>query len=318
MADLPSVSWLAEITRFDPPKTLAPPPDWDEAVQMLAYQGLSSIAAYNLQYRMPLTEAPDFAKDLLLGYMQGLVSDNVFKMVTLKQMIGELEGVKAVLLDGASFAEALYPHIGFRAVPELRILTRRQDVVALEEAMREEQFVEVEGEEPDPDKPAATLYNDKFYVKLYVAEDPGIIERAVPARAYGLNVMRPAAEDALLLAVVSMARRGFAVPLIQFVDLRELVKGESPTGMREGPGMPIDPAVLAQRAKAAGAERALYAAMELLAHYHPDVAEAAGMLKPSLAAPTRMLIDSTVVAPAKDPSRGRQLKAVEKLVKLLF
>lgn len=328
MDAIPTASWLSRITSFTPPKGIEDPPSWEDAVGFLALHGLAPIAAYNLQYLMPDADAPEGAKDMLLGYLQGVANDNVFKLMTLKSLTRAMgeggEPAKIVLMDGASFGDTLYTHIAFRAVPELRLLVRPADVERIELAMRAEQFVEMEADEPDPDQPAKILFNDRFFAKLFAPflpnpkEEPGIFERAIPARALGPGVFRPAAEDALLLHVLPMARRGFAVPLIQFVDLRELVKGDSPLARGAGPGAPIDRDVLLARAKAFGVEKPLYAAMELLAHFHPDVAERARELEPDLPWPTRTLLDSGVVEPAKDPSRERQLRGVGKLVQLLL
>ena len=323
MADL-SAAWLAELTRFDPPKTLAAPPDWDEAVQVLAHHGLGPIAAYNLQYRMPGADAPDYAKDLLLGFFQGASGDNVFKFVTIKSSIGSLEGVHVVLLDSVAFADQLYPHVAFRPIPDLRLLVRPQDVPVLVEAMREEKFVEVESDEPDPDQPAVVLYNDRFYARLYTSilpnerEVSGLFERAVPAKVLGPAVSRLSAEDALLVHVLSLARRGFAVPLIQLVDLREMVQGEAPAAFRGGPGAKVDPVLLKQRAKAFGVENALWAAMEVLAFFHPAVAAQARALQPDVNFATRKLLETAVVQPAHDFMRERQLKVTAKLQQLLI
>lgn len=323
MAELPSAAWLSELTRFDPEPTIEAPPDWDEAIQALARHGIAAIAAYNLQYRMPRAGAPEYARDFLLGYMQGGGNDNVFKLVTLKDLVRSLGDAQVVLLDGAAFADTLYPHISFRSVPELRLLVRQEDLGAIVEGAKSEQFVEMEADEPDPDGPAATLYNDKFFVKLYTRLLPkggeeGLFERAVPAKAYGPAAFRLQAEDALLVHVVSLARRALLVPLIFFVDLRELVRGDSPVIVGPGPGAPIDPALVLARAKEFGAEKALWAAMEALASLQPEVAERARALQPALGAPTRLLLDKTVVRPALDLGRERQLRGTEALTRLLF
>jgi len=328
MEAIPSASWLARVTSFTPPKGIEDPPSWEDAVGFLALHGLAPIAGYNLQYQMPDADAPEGAKDMLLGYLQGIANDNVLKLMTLKSLtraLGEKgEPAKIVLMDGASFGDTLYTHIAFRAVPELRLLVRPEDVERLEVAMRAEQFVEMEADEPDPDKPAKVLFNDRFYAKLFAPflpnpkEEPGIFARAIPARALGPEVYRPSAEDALLLHVLPMARRGFAVPLIQFVDLREMVKGDSPLARGAGPGAPIDREVLLARAKAFGVEKPLWAAMELLAHFHPEVADRARALEPDLGRATRALLETGVIEPAKDLSRERQLRGVGKLVQLLL
>lgn len=324
MADLPSIDWLAAITRFDPPSRLEAPPDWDAAVQLLARHGLGPLAAYNLNFRMPLTDTPEYARDLLFGYFQGTSQDNVFKFVNLKTTLGDLEGARIVLLGGAGLAEGIYPHIAFRPIPELDLLIEAQDRARVTEALAEERFLPFEPEEPDPEEPAAVFFNDRFFVRLFTSplpnerEVPGLFARALPFQAYGASIYRLAAEDALLVHVLSLAKRGFVVPLIHMVDLREMVKGDSPLAFRGGPGAPIERDLLLARAKLFGAERALWAAMELLAWFHPEVAERARSLQPDLGFATRKLLAAAVVDPARDITRERQLKAVEKLQQLLL
>lgn len=320
----PSTEWLSAVTRLDPPRRVEAPPSWEEAVQVLARHGLAAIAAYNLHYRMPDTAVPESASDVLLGYHQGLLNDNVFKLVTAKQLLGPLAGPRVVLLDAASYAEALYPHIGFRPIPELRLLVAPGDLQEVVAALADGGFAPAEPEEPDPDRPAAVLYNQRFFAKVYThllprAEaEAGLLSRSVKALAMGAAVHRLAAEDALVVQVLSMARRGFAVPLISYVDLREIVRGASATASRGGPGSPLDPAVVRDRVAAAGAERALHAALELLVHFHPDVEAQAAALRPHVNPAVRALIDATVVAPARDPERSRQLRGVETLQRLLL
>lgn len=320
MSELPSKAWVAALTRFDPEKSIEAPPDWDEAIQFLSRHGLASIAAYNLQYRMPLADVPQDLRDFLLGYMQGIVNDNLLKLMTLRQLAPRFGDRPFVLLDGAAFADTLYPHISFRTVPELRLLVRTEDRDALVDTLREDDFVEMEGEEPDPDRPAATLYNDKFYLKLFTRLLPkggeeGLFERAVPALTYGPASKRLQAEDALLVHVVSLARRVFRVPRIYFVDLRELVLGESPVVLGPGPGAPIDPEVVLSRAEELGVENALWAAMEILADHHPEVAEKARALSPRIPAPLRALLSKTVVQTA---DRERVMRGAERVLRLLF
>lgn len=324
MGGAPDVGWLSAVTRLDPPRRVEAPPSWDEAVQLLARHGLASLAAYNLHYRMPETPVPESASDVLLGFHQGVLNDTVFKLVTVKQLLSELVGPKVVLLDAAAHAEALYPHIAFRPVPDLRLYTSPGDVPEVLRALAEGGFAPAEPDEPDPDRPAAVLYNQRFFVHVYTHllprsdVEPGLLARAVKALAMGAAVFRLAAEDALIVQALSMARRGFAVPLIAWVDLREIVRGASGTASRGGPGSPLDPLVVRERAATAGAERALYAALTLLEHFHPDVEPLATALKPDLNAATRLMIDTTVVGPAKDPERSRQLRGMETFTRLLL
>lgn len=320
MPERPSNAWLAALTRFDPETSIEAPPDWDEAIQFLSRHGLAAIAGYNLQFRMPQAEIPEDLRDFLLGFVQGSATDNLLKLMTLRKLAPVIGERPYVLLDAAAFADTLYPHISFRAVPELRLLVRPEDREAIVRALEPEGFLEMDGEEPDPDRPSATLYNDKFYLKLYVSLLPrggeeALFSRAVPAIAYGPWSRRLQAEDALLVHVLGLARRGFRVPRILFVDLRELVRGDSPVRIGPGPGAPIDPAVVLERAEAMGLERALWAAMAILANYHPEVADRARALSPPLAAPVRALLESTVV---RTSEKERALRGSERLVRLLL
>jgi hypothetical protein len=320
-------TWLAQVVRFDPPRGIEAPDDWEAVVRFLVHHGLAGIAAYNLEYRIHGAGAPQRVKDALLGFHQGTVNDNVYKLVTLQ---GALAGVEApvVFLDGAAFADTLYPHIGFRAVPEFRFLVREEDRAEVERRLGERGFVPApegsagpgEPGEPDPDGPAAVLWNTRFYLKLYTRLLPGggeagLFDRAIRAKAYGPGARRPAGEDALLLQVLSLARRGFAVPLVQLVDLRELIRAD--TGFREGPGAPLDPVVVRERAREVGAERALYAGLELVRWYFPEMAERVAPFVPALGAAQRALLDAAVIGPAKDPERERQVRGLDRLVRLL-
>ncbi len=311
--------WISRVTSFEPPKNLEAPADWDEAVRFLAHHGLAGIAAYNLAYRLPAVRTPEAAKDLLLGFHQGVANDNVFKLMSLK---GALAGVEApaILLDAASFTDTLYPHIGFRAVPELRLLVREADRAAIERALAEEGFLPAEPDEPDPDAPASVLFNTRFYLKLYTRLLPGggeegLFARASRAKVYGPGALRLSGEDALLVHVLSLARRGFAVPLVELVDLRELVRGEA--GWKAGPGATLDPATVRARAREVGADRALYAGLALTGHFFPEVEGRLPPFVPDLGVAVRSLLDAAVVNPAKDPGRDRQLRGLDKLVRLL-
>lgn len=313
--------WISQLTSFDPPREFEPPADWEAAVRFLAHHGLAGIVAYNLTYRLPVQAAPMAVKDVLLGYHQGTVNDNVFKLVTLKGALRDIGGAPAILLDAASFSDGLYPHIGFRPIPDVRILVREEDLPGVVKGVSREGFAPVTADEPDPDAPAAVLSNARFLLKFYTHILPAggegtLFERTVRAPAYGPSVQKLAAEDALLLHVLSLARRGFVAPLVELVDLRELVRGGA--GSRGGPGAPLEPASVVQRARAYGVERPLYAGMQLVRWYFPDVETQATALLPDLGAAVQALLDTVVVGPARDPERKRQLRGLDRLVRHLI
>lgn len=324
MTDFPR-DFYAQLSSFDPPRELLAPPDWDEASQLLVRHGLGSIAAYNLQFRLPRVPVPDGLRETLLSLQHAISGDNVFKLVALKQVLAGVPGLRVVLLGAASYAESVYPHVAFRPVGDLQLLVSEAELGPLEQALRAERFLPAELDEPDPDEPQLVLYNQRYHVRLYTrllpaaGEDAGLLARAVPARAFGASAFRLSAEDALLVQVLSLARRGFAVPLIEFVDLRELVAGSSLVlPGRGGPGAPIEAGLLATRARAFGVERALFAAMTLLGHLHPSIAERAAALCPELSLAARTLLETAVIAPARNPLRERQLRGSAALAQALF
>src|SRR5262245_3338566 len=106
---------LASFTPKRPSLSRAP---WGEYVEWAVGQGLAPLAAYNLEYRFAGSGAPEWARDRLLGIYQGLLNDNVMKLVNFKRSVDALEGRRVVMLGAASFAEHLYPHVAFRPVAE--------------------------------------------------------------------------------------------------------------------------------------------------------------------------------------------------------
>src|SRR5687768_6154392 len=82
---------------------------WDDYVDWAIAQGLAPLAAYNLEYRLPSSGAPEWARDRLMSVYQGSVNDNVMKLVSFQRAVDELEGRKLVLMGSASFADVLYP-----------------------------------------------------------------------------------------------------------------------------------------------------------------------------------------------------------------
>lgn len=322
MADYPR-ALLQALTSFTPPKGLPAGADWDEFVQQLAQHVLAGLAAYNLEFRMPDARVPQGARDVMMGYQQGASNDVVFKLVTLKQALSSIPNAPVVLLDAAAWVETLYPHVSFRHVPEVRLLVREEDLPELARGFSEHSFLPVEPEEQDPDGPRFTLYDKRFHLLLFTQCFPkpggeaGLFERGVRARALGQTALRPSAEDAVLLHVTSLARRGFRVPLITWVDLRELVKGEGGPISRGGPGSPIDPAVLLARAEALGLTRALWASLQLLAWFQPDVEPLLPKLTPELPGLVKAGLEA-VLKGARDPFAARESRALAAIRQLVL
>src|SRR5215469_5650476 len=110
------------LASFSPPRASLRGAPWDDYVDWAISQGLAPLAAYNLEYRLGGGAAPEWARDRLLSVYQGELNDNVMKLVNFKRAVDELEGRRIVILGAASYAEALYPHVAFRPVPDLDLL----------------------------------------------------------------------------------------------------------------------------------------------------------------------------------------------------
>src|SRR3954467_6765364 len=96
---------------------------WETYVDWAIAQGLAPLAAYNLEYRLGGGGAPEWVRDRLLSVYQGALHDNVMKLVNFRRATGDVEGQRWVVMGGASFAEALYPHVAFRPVLEIQLLS---------------------------------------------------------------------------------------------------------------------------------------------------------------------------------------------------
>src|SRR4051812_2394989 len=128
------------LSAFEPPRGVLKDPPWNEFASWALANGVAPLAAYNLQYRLAGASAPEEVRDRLLSIYSGTVNDNVMKLVNFKRCVDALEGRKLVLLSGAAFAEALYPHVAFRPVIEIEILMRVEDVSGFGGFMRKNHF----------------------------------------------------------------------------------------------------------------------------------------------------------------------------------
>jgi hypothetical protein len=249
------------------------------------------------------------------------VNDNVMKLVHFKRIVDELEGRKLLLLGGAAFAEALYPHVGFRPVLDIQVLVRRMDVDGFAGFLSNHEF------RPEQDElgSGATRVVSDGRTPIYLYSDvlgadrrdelAGVFERAKPMKVYGPSVFRPDLEDALLLLVLDHAVRGYDVPWLSFVDLRELVSGA--TWMGGVYSRPLDVPVVLERAKAWRLERALYTSLSILLRMFPDAQAHATPALPPLRRATRELLDRAVVGPVSTPGRTTALRGVDRLRRLL-
>lgn len=310
------------LASFEPPRVDLRTAPWESYVDWAITQGLAPLAAYNLEYRLAGGRAPEWARDRLLSVYQGSLNDNVMKLVNFKRAIGDLEGRRILLLGAASFAEALYPHVAFRPVADLRLLVRPEDAAALAGYLGRSEFRPV----PDAHDPVgATRVLSDGRTQVYIhgpllspkhaRVEHGVLERALPMRVYGPSVFRPAPEDAALLACIELARCGFEVPMIQFLDLRELITGSASTG---GPyDRALDAGVLQALARDIGLERALFCAMAIVGRLFPEVSQAAARLAPELPRTSRELLERTVVRPIAALGRVRTVRGLDRLRRLL-
>lgn len=292
---------------------------WEPYVDWAVAQGLAPLAAYNLEYRLGLCGAPQWAKDRLLSIYQGTANDNVMKLVNFKRSVDDLEGRRIVLLGAASFAESLYPHVAWRPVIDVRLYVPPADVDPLVAWLRRAEF--------KPDGTAAAPSGERVLTDsrttIFVhgalmkdkAHDEAMLARALRLKVYGPSMLRLELEDALLTQVVLMARAGFDVPMLEFIDLRELVLGAPSMGGDYSREPKADQVL--ERAQRFGCERALYASLGVVERLFPETAEAVARLRPALSFPTRELLDRLVVAPLSEVGRMEGFRGEESLRQLL-
>jgi hypothetical protein len=316
---------LADIFRalstFEPKRVDLRGAPWDAYVNWAVAQGLAPLAAYNLEYRLGGAGAPQWARDRLLSIYQGSLNDNVMKLVNFKRSVDELQGRQVILLGAGCFAECVYPHIAFRPVAELELLLPKGDVEGFAGFMKTAEFKPEAEVPPEARNATAVLSDGRTQIFLYGEaldggpQQAGLFERALPMKVYGPSLYRLDLEDALLFHTVSQARRGYEVPMIEFVDLRELVAGVPSLG---GPySRPPKPDVVLERAQAWGAERALFASLSVVAALFPESEPLVAPFKPKLATVTRELVERLLVAPLAHVGRTQEFKGEEALRRLL-
>jgi hypothetical protein len=308
------------LASFEPPRVDLRDAPWERYADWAIAQGLAPLAAYNLEYRLASARAPEWVRDRLLSVYQGTANDNVMKLVSFKRAVDPLEGRRVVLLGAAPLAEALYPHVAFRPVIELRVLVPPGDVEPFANFLRRSQFKAEEGA-VDPLRADRVLTDTRTVIHVHgsllddATEDQGLLLRATPHRVYGPSVRRLELEDALVLQALLLARVGFDAPLIELVDLRELALGAPSQG---GPySRTPDAETVLRRAEAWKAERALFASLALVERLFPEAAAAAAGLKPSLSFPVRELLERVVVGPRADLERTHSFRGEEALRALL-
>jgi hypothetical protein len=142
-----------------------------------------------------------------------------------------------------------------------------------------------------------------------------LFERALSMRAYGPSLFRLELEDAILAQCLEHAQAGFDVPMITFVDLRELLTGATSLAGPYSHAPRRD--VLMERAKGWKMERALYASVQIVKRLFPETQEALTPLEPALKRGTRELLERLVISPVASLGHHRPLRATDRLRRLL-
>jgi len=297
---------IRALTAFEAQAEL-PPCDLEALAPVLVAHGLAPLASYQVEHTRLGLGLPEGFRESLLGVYQGIVNDNVLRLVTLRNLLRDAAAIPAVVLDGAACVDWLYPHLAWRPVSDLRLAVRGRDGAAFAAAVAGGMKLTRTGD----DGRTAVFSDGQLALTLQEGlwaggpEDETLFLRAVPAPVFGPRVGRPSVEDAILCTVGDLAQAGLWAPLIRYLDLRELLK--------LGP----DPAYLQARARTAGLTRALHGAAVLTAHYFPEVAAAAEAVRPEVGALERLALDPIVDA-ARDPSRLRHLKGTEQAARLVL
>jgi hypothetical protein len=301
------------LSSFSPQAAAMTQAPWDTYVEWSIAQGLAPLAAYNLEYRLAGAGAPEWARDRLLSVYQGSLNDNVMKLVSFKRAVDELEDARVLLLGAASFAESLYPHVAFRPVPDIQLWAQSADLPRLVEVLRQSEFRS--DSRVDRVRGAAELLSDRrteiaifthFLGERVRAHEKGLFERASPVKVYGPSIFRPSHEDAILLLCLDQAKAGYEVPMISFVDLRELLSSQ-----------PVDFEGLKQRASEWRMDRALYTSVSIVQRLFPELEAAAQSAKPTLRASTQRLLERWVIAKVVQLGPMRILRGTDRWHRLL-
>lgn len=296
---------LRALTAFTPPPSL---PDCDLGLlgDVLEAHGLAPLASYHLEHGRIGAGVPEAFRERLLTSYQGVVNDNVLKLLTLRTVLRDAEDVPLVLLDAAAYVDWLYPHMAFRPVSELRAAMRGEDGP---------RFAQKAGAgmrllETHHDGRTAVFSDGKITLTLQeglfagAPADAPLFERSSPYRAFGPGAARPSPEDALLSTVGEQALLGLLAPLVTYMDVRELLR------------LGLDAEYVRARARALGLSRALHGASLVAARLFPEISDQARAVRPELGFAERIAVERLVETVA-DPARLRHLRGVDAAARLV-
>jgi len=303
---VPLLDAIRALASFQPPPRL-PDCDFDLLGHVLEAHGLAPMASYQLENTRLGASAPESLRERLLTSYQGVVNDNVLRLVSLRGALKVVPDVPAILLEAAAYVDWLYPHMAFRPVLGVRLAVRAADGARFAKGV--EGLLSVARTEHHGR--TAVFTDGRIELVLQeglwqgAAEDGLLYERRTPYPAFGPSAARPSAEEALLATVADQALLGLYAPLVTFVDLRELLSL---------PDLDLD--YLRRRADALGLARALYGASRLVGRFFPEVEARAAAARPALGLAERVAVDR-VVETADDPARLSHLRGGEAAARLV-
>ena len=264
--------------------------------------------------------SPDLWARWQAAHAAGL-AQAVRRATPLRAALEALAPIPAVALKGVALADLVYPSPGARAMGDVDLLVRREDLsealVRLEALGYRRKYPghpildHADYHERQLEGPLELDLHQAFIQPARLAIDyRAIFDRAVPWRALGGNALLLAPEDAVVYACLHAAIGELTptwAPAIGLLDLRLMLSRVGPLWGGFGPA--LEASLLAGRAEEWGAERMLYCVLELARRVFPDLPRCA---VPAVAAPVRNLLDAAIVArafppPLEDPSRAEIL-----------
>jgi hypothetical protein len=305
------------LTSFSPPRVDLSQAPWEPFCEWAIGQGLAPLAAYNCEYRLGTSNVPEWVRHRLLSLYQGSANDNVMKLVNLKHALDGLEGRKIVLVGAASFAESLYPHVAFRPVIDVRLAVPSSDVEPFSVWLRRSEFQSIDVADGAGAQRVLSDSRTNIFIhgSLLPSAHEQVLSRSVRMPMFGPSAFRLNLEDALLIHVLLMSRVGFDVPMLDFIDLRELVLGAPSMGGIYA--QPIDTAVIHQRAVEWKLERALWCALSITERLWPETQTAVTPLKPNFNFAVREVLERLVIKPVCEIGRMEGIRGEEVLRSLL-